>query len=267
MHSHNRTLLAKLGFADPDKGEPRHDMACRYVTEPAQVAAILQRIGRRAPATPSPVERYASLNAPLHVDKIQRMLDMRPTSEPPASAWREEGYEAVRVAGLLCSRETHSPLSLVVTSSGLEKTITKGRGEYSTTIGFLDGRVDYAYESSVRCEGISEGGAFDRVETRRYSSSRLLVEVKIAPVDASSVLRQLHLYQEYEGGSWRYDDRETLSGTLVAQDWVVAAAFDWPRASAEMLRNHGIYVVRLGAKFDEWCASQAETVAAPVEEI
>jgi len=31
MHSYNRTLLAKLGFADPDKKESRHDLACKYM--------------------------------------------------------------------------------------------------------------------------------------------------------------------------------------------------------------------------------------------
>jgi hypothetical protein len=33
--SHDQTLLAKLGFADPDRSDPTHDFACRYLaTEP-----------------------------------------------------------------------------------------------------------------------------------------------------------------------------------------------------------------------------------------
>lgn len=31
MHSHDRTLLSSLGFADPDKRDPRHDLACQYL--------------------------------------------------------------------------------------------------------------------------------------------------------------------------------------------------------------------------------------------
>jgi hypothetical protein len=31
MHAHNRTLIAKLGFADPDKGSPLHSRACLWL--------------------------------------------------------------------------------------------------------------------------------------------------------------------------------------------------------------------------------------------
>ena len=31
MHSSDRTLLAKLGFSDPDKQDNKHDLACQYV--------------------------------------------------------------------------------------------------------------------------------------------------------------------------------------------------------------------------------------------
>ena len=34
MHAHDRTLLASLGFADRDKQNPRHALACRYLCRP-----------------------------------------------------------------------------------------------------------------------------------------------------------------------------------------------------------------------------------------
>ncbi len=33
-HAHDRTLLARLGFDDPDKSEARHDSACFYLAAP-----------------------------------------------------------------------------------------------------------------------------------------------------------------------------------------------------------------------------------------
>jgi hypothetical protein len=39
-HTHDRTLLNRIGFMDPDKKLPRHDMACRYLAQPA----ILQKL-------------------------------------------------------------------------------------------------------------------------------------------------------------------------------------------------------------------------------
>lgn len=35
MHSHDRTLLSKLGFSDPDKKDPKHDLACLFLREEA----------------------------------------------------------------------------------------------------------------------------------------------------------------------------------------------------------------------------------------
>lgn len=40
MHSHDRTLLAKLGFADPDKKNPEHDQACLYLRQPETLTRL-----------------------------------------------------------------------------------------------------------------------------------------------------------------------------------------------------------------------------------
>lgn len=36
MYAHDRTLLASLGFADPDKKNPIHDLGCEYLTTVAK---------------------------------------------------------------------------------------------------------------------------------------------------------------------------------------------------------------------------------------
>ena len=42
MHAHNRTLIAKLGFADPDRKEPLHDAACRYLTSGDRAMKVMR---------------------------------------------------------------------------------------------------------------------------------------------------------------------------------------------------------------------------------
>jgi len=43
MHSHDRTMLAKLGFADPDKKDALHDAACRYMATSESYQKLVDR--------------------------------------------------------------------------------------------------------------------------------------------------------------------------------------------------------------------------------
>lgn len=47
MHSHDRTLIARLGFDDPDKRNPRHDLACRYLAEDKVASRLINKYFRR----------------------------------------------------------------------------------------------------------------------------------------------------------------------------------------------------------------------------
>jgi hypothetical protein len=44
MHSHDRTLISRLGFDDPDKRNPRHDLACQYLTECDVIGKLIKKI-------------------------------------------------------------------------------------------------------------------------------------------------------------------------------------------------------------------------------
>lgn len=46
-HSHDRTLLASIGFADPDKKDPMHDLACEYLMQPKQSRRIVELVEPR----------------------------------------------------------------------------------------------------------------------------------------------------------------------------------------------------------------------------
>lgn len=41
MHAHERTLLGKMGFKDPDKKDRRHDLACQYLAQPDVATRLL----------------------------------------------------------------------------------------------------------------------------------------------------------------------------------------------------------------------------------
>lgn len=45
MHSHDRTMLAKLGFSDPDRREPAHDLAIRHLADEERANALVRMFG------------------------------------------------------------------------------------------------------------------------------------------------------------------------------------------------------------------------------
>jgi DNA polymerase len=50
MRSQDRTLLASLGFADPDKGNPLHTLACQYLAEKEQGGLLLSSLYKKPAA-------------------------------------------------------------------------------------------------------------------------------------------------------------------------------------------------------------------------
>jgi hypothetical protein len=166
MHSHDRTLLSSLGFADPDKRDKRHDWACQYLSLPENVTTIVKT-------------RYP---------------------------WPEEpGTAKVRS----------------------EFALSKGEGQYKTTIGFIDLIVVFA-------------------DRRRGCA----VEVKIHPVGAGEILRQINLYREF-----------------VDAYWLVATEFAMEADDVEQMRAAGIVHVRLGDKFDAYCKARSTAAESQSPEI
>jgi hypothetical protein len=61
MHSHDRTMLANLGFADPDKKDPKHDWACQYLAE-------LAENGKLGSSLINPIFDVSKCILPIHHD-------------------------------------------------------------------------------------------------------------------------------------------------------------------------------------------------------
>lgn len=61
MHSHDRTLLSKLGFADPDKKDGRHDLACQYLAQDEIALKLVDLVTREKQVCREASERLPSL--------------------------------------------------------------------------------------------------------------------------------------------------------------------------------------------------------------
>jgi len=103
MHTHDRTLLASLGFADPDKTNPLHDLGSRYFTVP---------------------ENHHKLIGGLIKQRLKGTTRDVTWSHP------QLGNGSGRTGA---KWTTHRPATEVI--------ITKGEGQYKTHVGFVDAVV------------------------------------------------------------------------------------------------------------------------------
>lgn len=176
MHTHDRTLLAKLGFADLDRKDSRHDLACLYVSQTSVLERIVASVTAMVPF-------------PGRVD-----LSVKPFTP-----------------------EFH---------------ISKGEGQYATTIGFADLIINL--------------NVFEKldVDSADYWSrpGQIGVEVKISDPGVGDVLRQINLYRQYS----------------VIRNWVLVTTYPLLFHHIEMLRKERVFHFELGHNFNDWITRQEQ---------
>lgn len=236
MHAHDRTLLASLGFADPDKRNPLHDFACQYL------------------ALRENHERLAGMVAPLDAPNASVV-------EGSAFKFSPEGVYQERFRFV----ETQS---MELRKPTLEFPISKGEGKYKTSVGFVD--VVLPHVNKIVRRGVLfevSGGA--RANERDHVAEierrvTVYVEVKIGRASAAEVLRQIGLYREHVPS---FDD-DGVPGpgrgaerVLQTFRWLLATPYTIDRTDKATLEGAGIRHILLGEKFQRWAA---ERQSAPV---
>ena len=229
MHAQNRTMLAKLGFADPDKQDPQHDLVCQYLSLPENV------------------QKLAHL---LELDRGDETYTHRYDGE----TLEETGVRHRRVAG-------HG-----VT---FERPISKGEDRYKTTIGFVDLLITFDLRTYCRERrerrrermSCSWGPWKPRDNSEERRRVNVGVEVKVSRVQVGEVLRQLQLYRAFTDSSTPY----RAPGWNDISNWVVATTYALSAAEANAIRNERILHVRLGDGFRQFVSAQR--ALSPVDSI
>jgi hypothetical protein len=237
MHSHDRTLLAKLGFADPDKGSDLHDLACQYLAQPEVAVKVFN-------ATNSKWWRIFEI----------RQFDV----DMPQCSFSKEYFWACQF------KVANTSISNVrFKKAEFEVHIAKGEGQYRSTIGFMDLRNQY--EVSIRfegkrgvfltkdweCKSVAKSWVEDPASQIATIHSEVPIEVKISNTNAGDILRQIQLYREYvlAGSEIRDRNRPWSIPSGYAQNFVVATAFPLSAGDVAMLNSAGITHVQLGDGF------------------
>lgn len=117
MSARSNTMLQRLGFNDKDRREPLHDLACQYLAQEAHARRLLEMaVAASWPDAPGP--------------EIATLL----LSERKQEWGHWEDYEASEVVAHI----DEASVEIASIDATVEMPISKGEGQYKTTIGFCD---------------------------------------------------------------------------------------------------------------------------------
>jgi hypothetical protein len=263
-----RTQIEKLGFRDPDRREPQHDLACAYLSERAEA------IGRTLPAPDgaAALERLRG-NCQLIMPEGSSSWDAR--REAPATVVLDAG----RVVLSRARASTEWPLmsgsyaigfldvvlqfewDLVDAQFNVGHRVVSGTQACSTCQGSGSRSVNYPTlgprsERCYDCKGSGQHNVWAWVlKPRRQgapevaASRQIIIEVKITPAGIGEILRQIGLYRQY------------FRGTDVA--WWLVTTYPLSSSDLAVLQQANVEHRILGEEFRTWIAARPAPSPSP----
>lgn len=240
MHSHDRTMLANLGFADPDKKNPLHDLACLYLTQPETIKKLGEWM----------IGQIPKLVITENLDSF--------------------GYEPREVTGTGATEfHLQKGKNQYATTVGFIDALFKF---------YVTGVVeDWVTEQRVLATSRWEKCSPFKV-TQKVKSNAIVTfaEVKIQPIPFGDALRQMTLYRDYLFAKHADDallDNSYPYGSLVPNRTgrkgmpigLLVAPWDISAAETDALNKAKFAFLKLGRSFEEWRTTAVAAKPSAVE--
>ncbi len=261
MHSHDRTFLAKIGFQDPDRKNPRHDLAAAYLsTKTHDIVRVVHGKTHSAPTDYIELPQVSFGLAVVNEEVVAQTFTRDHNNEEKARIQRASDdlqKYATNIKHAICLKNYKTPHICTLETGDVhrEAPVTRGQAQFAQTIGFTDLRFSFWVSSLPEVDYFVDHGAlYSRIcgvqtncnLTSKFNTSpSCIVEVKISKDSVGDAVKQLRLYQGILGGAL-----------------VLATDYDLNTSEARLLRQEGIHHIRLGPGFDTWLKeSDAQQVA------
>lgn len=223
-NTHDQTLLARMGFSDPDKKLHEHDMACRYLAQATTCNKILTTLGLDWTFSDS------SLEVPIVKGQGSYMQYVGFIDTVAHFSRLVKGEARVR------------PNQNVIRSSS---------GEFWACESGVDG-MRMAVPPSAEQDGT---GLWHIVKTYYSSPAVVVVEAKITPVTLGDSIRQMKLYRSFR----EHIAHKAIPGPGYPKPtflWVLATRYQLSQSDADTLLNEQILHVHLGEGFSSYLTEQ-----------
>jgi hypothetical protein len=266
MHSHDRTLMARLGFSDPDKKDPRHDWACQYLCQIDRAEKIARAVQKRTREIDGIAYSLRCLEKVTTASEWAISKGQNQYRTTIGFIDVRVHYDAVYEAGL---PDALASELCAIHAGGRFKDFFRywnGRGYSSRPPWSAEYPLAFGEGSKIMGSLASHSGFVDvdfggyrervpRILAKPYSlcshaiACVLLVEVKVAEVPVGDLLRQLNLYWEYRA-FW---------GPQHAR-MVVATHYPISEHDDAFLKKENIKHFRLGVDFESYVAERERSV-------
>lgn len=295
-HSHTRTLLAKLGFGDPDRRNSRHDAACNYIALGdgvlAKVVEAALGPGYRVTQAKGVIEQmiqkgegqYATTIGWIDVAvtfTVEWSIKVRaPIAAPePILSWHlMQAHEEEQ-------RALHPVFSRFPGYGDVPDRLRDEYRNWRETVRLSGLAKVHALESERDKECAALIAKAAKVPASAQGTFDAMIEVKITRETSGNVIRQLKLYEEYhpmgsrkvefarpeiwrwtEGSGLTLDEHHRLDHigksveealrTRCTKLKIAVLDYDVDESYRDALKAEGISVVRLGAGFDRYLEQQ-----------
>lgn len=304
MGAVDQTLLSKLGFSDPDKKDPKHDLACQYLVETAVANSLMNKFFQKnfdRPITSCFLRERNVIHK--HVTSELEVGLEKPISKGERQYKTTIGF----MDAMICRRisEQEHGIDIKSVTGRIKRIVPRSLDaiKFCTSAEYFwiaDNDVPI-FEKELS-NNYNNSWLFERFHREVFQIKQVGENFTACVKDENAALSRIFILKDqtaiWHRSSRLFDQKKRDEkayievkisdpglGSILRQinlyreyllhrdlgyeekKWILAAYYSPIQAYVTALNDNGIEFVRLGANFDKWCADRKSQSGCVTEEI